>query len=120
GDRASAGRNNHNNHDNRAGACAGEGGLGPHGSCAVYVVIGLARTFMGLRAPLARFAWFSRLFEHLKAELPAPRGTDPIAAALAFAIREAVQLEAGRLTLPLAPNSAKVVAMNAKRGTKVA
>jgi hypothetical protein len=45
-----------------------------------------------------------------------PRRTDPIAAALAFAIREAVRLEA----LPVAPDSAKVVAMNAKREARVA
>ena len=54
------------------------------------------------------------------ADLPAPRRTDPIAAALAFAIREAVRLEAERARLPAAPHSAKVVAMNAKRGPRVA
>ena len=37
------------------------------------------------------------------AEPSAPRRTDPIAAALAFAIREAVQLEAERVALPAAP-----------------
>ena len=37
------------------------------------------------------------------AEPSAPRRTDPIAAALAFAIREAVRLEAERVALPAAP-----------------
>lgn len=54
------------------------------------------------------------------AERPAPCRTDPIAAALAFAIREAVRLEAQRSRLPTAPDSAKVVAMNAKREARVA
>ena len=49
------------------------------------------------------------------AEPAAPRRTDPIAAALAFAIREAVRLEAERASLPAAPNRANVVAMNTKR-----
>jgi hypothetical protein len=53
-------------------------------------------------------------------EPPAPRRTDPIAAALAFAIREAVPLEGGQGRLPVAPHSAKVVAMNAKREARVA
>lgn len=51
---------------------------------------------------------------------PAPRRTDPIAAALAFAIREAVRLEAEHGSLPVAPHTAKVVAMNAKREARVA
>ena len=54
------------------------------------------------------------------AEQAAPRRTDPIAAALAFAIREAVRLEAEQPRLPAAPDSAKVVPMNAKRGSCVA
>ena len=54
------------------------------------------------------------------ADRPAPRRTDPIAAALAFAIREAVRLEAEQGRLPVAPHSAKVVAMNAKRGSRAA
>ena len=55
------------------------------------------------------------------AEQPAPpRRTDPIAAALAFAIREAVRLEAERATLPAAPSRANVVDMNAKREARVA
>ena len=70
GDGAPAGRNNHNNHDNRAGARAGEGGLRLHGSCAVYVVIGLARPRRGLRATPVWFSRFSRLFAHLMAEPP--------------------------------------------------
>ena len=48
-------------------------------------------------------------------ERPAPRRTDPIAAALAFAIREAVRLEAERERLAVAPHSAKVVVMKPKR-----
>ena len=46
---------------------------------------------------------------------PAPRRTDPIAAALAFAIREAVRLEAEQSRLPSRPNRATVVAMKPKR-----
>jgi hypothetical protein len=53
-------------------------------------------------------------------EHPAPRRTDPIAAALAFAIREAVRLEAERSALPSRPSRATVVAMNAKRGSRAA
>jgi hypothetical protein len=54
------------------------------------------------------------------AERPAPRRTDPLAAALAFAIREAVRLEAARLeaeqqALAVVPDSAKVIAMKPKR-----
>ena len=48
-------------------------------------------------------------------ELPAPRRTDPIAAALAFAIREAVRLEAEQSRLPSRPSRATVVDMNQKR-----
>ena len=48
-------------------------------------------------------------------ERPAPRRTDPIAAALAFAIREAVRLEAERSPLPASPSRANVVAMDTKR-----
>ena len=47
-------------------------------------------------------------------ERPAPRRTDPIAAALAFAIREAVRLDAERERLAVAPDSAKVIAMKPK------
>ena len=65
------------------------------------------------------FSRFSRLFG-LMAEQPAPRRTDPIAAALAFAIREAVRLEAEQGALPSGPHSAKVVAMNAMREARVA
>ena len=46
---------------------------------------------------------------------PAPRRIDPIAAALAFAIREAVRLEARRAPLPAAPSRANVVPVNTKR-----
>ncbi len=58
-------------------------------------------------------------------ERPAPRRTDPIAAALAFAIREAVRLEAEReeaerLALPSRPSRATVVAMNTKPQARVA
>ena len=49
------------------------------------------------------------------AEQAAPRRTDPIAAALAFAIREAVRLEAEPSRLPSRPSRATVVAMNQKR-----
>jgi hypothetical protein len=54
------------------------------------------------------------------AEQAAPRRTDPIAAALAFAIREAVRLEAEPSRLPAAPSRANVVTMNAKREARVA
>ena len=50
----------------------------------------------------------------------APRRTDPIAAALAFAIREAVRLEAEREHLPAAPSRANVVAMKPKPEARVA
>ena len=53
-------------------------------------------------------------------EQAAPRRTDPIAAALAFAIREAVRLEAEQSPLPMSPHSAKVVDMNAKPEARVA
>ncbi len=52
----------------------------------------------------------------LMAEPPAPRRTDPIAAALAFAIREAVRLAAEQGGLPSGPHSAKVVVVNLKSG----
>ena len=45
------------------------------------------------------------------AERPARRRTDPLAAALAFAIREAVRLDAERMPLPVAPSGANVVPM---------
>ena len=48
-------------------------------------------------------------------ERPAPRRTDPIAAALAFAIREAVRLDVERERLAVAPDSANVIAMDVKR-----
>jgi hypothetical protein len=60
------------------------------------------------------------LFAHLMAEPPAPRRTDPIAAALALAIREAVRLDAERERLPVAPDSANVVPMHTKRGSRAA
>lgn len=53
-------------------------------------------------------------------ERPAPRRTDPIAAALALAIREAVRLEAERSTLAVAPDRANVVPMKPKPQVKVA
>jgi hypothetical protein len=53
-------------------------------------------------------------------EHPAPRRTDPVAAALAFAIREAVRLEAERNALPVAPHSANVVPMTTQPESKVA
>ena len=54
------------------------------------------------------------------AELPAPRRIDPIAAALAFAIREAVRLEAEQGHLPSAPGRGNVVIMDRKLETRVA
>lgn len=59
------------------------------------------------------------------AERPAPRRTDPLAAALAFAIREAVRLEAVRLAaeqqaLAAAPDRANVVPMKPKPEAQVA
>jgi hypothetical protein len=56
----------------------------------------------------------------LMAEHPAPRLIDPIAAALAFAIREAVRLKAERAELPAAPSRANVVAMDTKREARAA
>ena len=50
-----------------------------------------------------------------EAPRPAPRRTDPIAAALAFAIREAVRLEAERSPLPSRPSRATVVVVKTKR-----
>ncbi len=85
GDGAPAGRNNHNNHDNRAGARAGEGGLGLHGSCAVYVVIGLAQPRRGLRATPVWFSRFSRLFALMAGQARAAPDADPLVAALASA-----------------------------------
>ena len=79
------------------------------------MVIGLAQPRRGLRATPVWFWRFSRLFAHLMAEQAAPRRTDPIAAALAFAIREAVRLEAEQSRLPSPPNRATVVAMKPKR-----
>ena len=46
------------------------------------------------------------------AEPSAPRRTDPIAAALAFAIREAVRLETEQRALPSRPSRATVVVMD--------
>jgi hypothetical protein len=53
-------------------------------------------------------------------EPKAPRRTDPIAAALAFAIREAVRLDDARERLASTPDSAKVIAMKPKRTTRAA
>jgi len=53
-------------------------------------------------------------------EQRAPRRTDPIAAALAFAIREAVRLDDARERLASTPDSAKVIAMDTKRGSRAA
>ncbi len=66
------------------------------------------------------FSRFSRLFGHLMAEQAAPRRTDPLAAALAFAIREAVRLEAEQRALPSRPSRATVLAMKAKRRSRAA
>ena len=52
------------------------------------------------------------------AEQPAPRGTDPIAAALAFAIREAVRLQAERECAAEAQPPTIVAMDEAKRGAK--
>jgi hypothetical protein len=46
---------------------------------------------------------------------PAPPRTDPLAAALAFAVREAVRLEAERAPLPVGPSRANVVTVKRKR-----
>ena len=54
------------------------------------------------------------------AEQAPPRRTDPIAAALAFAIREAMRLEAERAPLPASPSRANVVAMKPKPEARVA
>ena len=51
---------------------------------------------------------------------PAPPRTDPLAAALAFAIREAVRLEAERATLIEVPDRANVVLVDAKTGPRAA
>ena len=53
-------------------------------------------------------------------EQAAPRRTDPIAAALAFAIREAVRLEAEERALPQVPCRGNVVAMKPKPEARVA
>ena len=53
-------------------------------------------------------------------ERAAAHRTDPIAAALGFAIREAVRLDAERERLAVAPDSAKVIAMKPKPQSKVA
>lgn len=50
---------------------------------------------------------------------PPPR-TDPLAAALAFAIREAIRLEAERATLIEGPDRGNVVAMKPKPEAQVA
>ena len=55
-----------------------------------------------------------------EAPRPAPRRTDPLAAALAFAIREAVRLEAERSALPSPPSRATVVAMKPNPEARVA
>jgi hypothetical protein len=49
-----------------------------------------------------------------EAARPAPPRTDPLAAALAFAVREAVRLEAERATLSVPPSRANVVAVKPK------
>jgi hypothetical protein len=49
------------------------------------------------------------------ASAPPPPRTDPLAAALAFAVREAVRLEAEREALNRAPVRANVVPVNTKR-----
>ena len=54
------------------------------------------------------------------ADLAPPRRTDPIAAALAFAIREAVRLESEQRALPQVPRRGNVVAMDTKREARVA
>ena len=54
------------------------------------------------------------------AEPTAPRRTDPIAAALAFAIREAVRLETEQPRLPAAPRRANVVDMDTNSQARVA
>jgi len=64
--------------------------------------------------------WFWRFSRFFGPMTAAPRRTDPLAAALAFAIREAVRLEAVRLeaelqALAVAPDRANVVAMKPKR-----
>ncbi len=49
-----------------------------------------------------------------EASRPAPPRTDPLAAALAFAIREAVRLESERMALNAAPSRANVVVVKPK------
>lgn len=53
-------------------------------------------------------------------ERRAPRRTDPIAAALAFAIREALRLEAEQGRLPSRPTRATVIVVNTKPEARVA
>ena len=55
-----------------------------------------------------------------EAPRPSPRRTDPIAAALAFAIREAVRLEAEQPALPQAPSRGNVVTMKPNPEARVA
>jgi len=55
-----------------------------------------------------------------EAPRPAPPRTDPLAAALAFAVREALRLEAERLALIEAPSRATVSGMETKREERVA
>jgi hypothetical protein len=49
-----------------------------------------------------------------EASVPPPPRTDPLAAALAFAIREAVRLETERATLIEVPAGANVSTVNAE------
>jgi hypothetical protein len=50
----------------------------------------------------------------------APPRTDPLAAALAFAIREAMRLETERSPLPSPPGRATVSGMEPKPGSRAA
>lgn len=79
------------------------------------MVIGLAQPRRGGRATPVWLSRLSRFFGVMTAERHAPRRTDPIAAALAFAIREAVRLEAERVALPVAPHRGNVVTMKPQR-----
>ena len=83
------------------------------------MAVGLAQPRRGLRGTPVWFWRFSRLFA-LMAAPPAPRRIDPIDAALAFAVREAVRLEAERGRLPSRPSRATVVVVNSKPETRVA
>jgi hypothetical protein len=51
---------------------------------------------------------------------PAPPRTDPLVAALAFAVREAVRLEAERATLNVPPGRATVSDVKTKPGSRAA